>query len=466
MNYSSLALLTSTVVLLKLFQKYFNSWHRRHLPFPPGPPSYPFIGNFRDLPTKLPWLTYAKWGMQYGSDVVHASALGQHIVVVNSIKAVVELFEKRSHIHSDRPVITMIELLAAAVIMATLYGYEVRPSNDHFVALSENAVNKFSESVFPGAAAVNTFPILRYLPSWMPGAGFQRFAAESRQSAKEMREVPFDFAKRNMVASNVLITPVFVHCCFQHDGVDSKSIVARLLEANQARGRVDEIAIQEVAAVAYAAGSDTTVSALASFFLAMALHPDVQKKAQTEIDTVVGIHQLPEFKDRPSLPYVEALYREVMRWKPVLPLGLAHASSADDIYNGYFIPKGTTVFGNIWAMTRDESIYPDPERFNPDRFFTADRKLNDDDTILAFGFGRRICVGRHTADASVWGTIVSVLSTFNIAKAKDATGEDIDIDPKYSDAIVSHPLPFPCSIIPRSETAKSLVQATTMETHD
>ncbi|KAF7346379.1 O-methylsterigmatocystin oxidoreductase [Mycena sanguinolenta] len=264
-----------------------------------------------------------------------------------------------------------------------------------------------------------------------------------------MREVPFDFVKRNV-----------------RDGMDSKSVVARLLAANQARGRDDEIAIQQVAAVAYGAGADTTVSALASFFLAMALHPDIQRKAQTEIDAVVGTHQLPEFKDRPSLPYVEAIYREVMRWKPVFPLGVAHASSEDDIYNGYFIPKGTTVISNIWAMTRDESIYLEPERFNPDRFFTEDGKLNDDDIILTFGFGRRICVGRHIADASVWGTIVSVLSTFNIAKAKDASGKEIDIEPSYSGGMISHPEPFVCSITLRSEAANGLVQATTMETYD
>ncbi|KAF7346387.1 Cytochrome p450 [Mycena sanguinolenta] len=240
MNYSFLALLTAAIVLLRLFQKYLNSWHHLNLPFPPGPTPYPLVGNFCDLPTKLPWLTYTKWGVKYGSDVVHASALGQHIIVVNSIKAAAELFEKRSHIHSDRPVITMIDLLAAAVIMATLYGYEVQPDNDHFVALSENAIKKLSESVFPGAMAVNTFPILRYLPSWMPGAGFQRFAAESRQLTKEMREVPFEFVKQNM-----------------RDGVDFKSVVARLLEANHTRDYDNEAAIQEAAAVAYGAGADT-----------------------------------------------------------------------------------------------------------------------------------------------------------------------------------------------------------------
>ncbi|KAJ6466213.1 cytochrome P450 [Mycena sanguinolenta] len=474
----SLALLVLAAVALGVFYKVFRAWHRRRLLFPPGPPPYALIGNFLDLPTKLPWLTYTEWGRQYG-DLVHLSAPGQHIVVVNSLKTAGGLFEKRSHIYSDRPASTMAELMgsdinlallprgdkwrtyrrmlhqhfrpdvsrnyrpiqmekihqllqgllsspeefrehlktvAAATIMATLYEYEVQPTNDHFVALSESVMKKLSESVFPGAVAVDAFPILRYLPSWMPGAGFQRFAVEARQLTKEMQEVPVNFVKQNM-----------------RDGMDSTSVVAKLLAAN----RYDEVAIQAVAGTAYAGGADTTVSALASFCLAMALYPEIQKKAQTEIDTVIGPGRLPEFEDRSSLPFVEALYRELMRWKPVAPLGVAHASSEDDVYDGYFIPKGTIVIANIWAMTHDGSIYHEPDRFNPDRFFTADGKLNEDDTILTFGFGQRICPGRYHADATIWATIVSVLSTFNITKAKDATGKEIDIDPKYSDGLIS-----------------------------
>lgn len=72
----------------------------------------------------------------------------------------------------------------------------------------------------------------------------------------------------------------------------------------------------------------------------MALHPEIQKRAQLEIDSVIGTHRLPEFEDRPSLPFIEALFREVMRFRPVLPLGVAHAAIEDDIYEGYFIPKG------------------------------------------------------------------------------------------------------------------------------
>ncbi|KAJ6605697.1 cytochrome P450 [Mycena sp. CBHHK59/15] len=508
---TSLALLAVCIITI-VGSALLSRWRANlsGLPFPPGPKQRLITGNLHDIPTKEPWLTYTDWGRRYG-DIVHARVFGQHVILVNSLEAASDLFDKRAHIYSDRPVTPMIDLMgwafnvglmpytnewrrrrrlfqkcfrrdvslsyrsiqmkkihdllrgllsnpqdfvelyktvAAAIIMSTVYGYDVEPMNDHFVTLSERAVKKLGESVFPGAAAVNAFPILRHLPGWLPGCGFQRFAADCRQLTEEMQEVPFQYAKQNM------------------DRTGAKSIVAKLIQTNHARGGTEE---QEQAIKA-------TVSSLGSFFFAMTMHPDIQRKAQSEIDTVIGPHRLPEFEDRPSLPYVEALYREVMRWKPVLPLGVSHATSEDDIYNGCFIPKGAAVISNIWyqwcrnycisfnlqhrAMTHDESIYPEPDRFNPDRFFTADGNLNDDNVILAFGFGRRICVGRHTAEATVWATIVSVLSVFNIAKAKDAAGTEIDVNPVYSDGIISHPQPFQCSITPRSEAAMKLVQET------
>lgn len=72
----------------------------------------------------------------------------------------------------------------------------------------------------------------------------------------------------------------------------------------------------------------------------MACNLDSQEKARQEIYRVVGTGRLPEYGDRPALPYVDALYREVMRWYPVSPLGVPHATTQDDIYEGYFIPKG------------------------------------------------------------------------------------------------------------------------------
>ena len=83
-----------------------------------------------------------------------------------------------------------------------------------------------------------------------------------------------------------------------------------------------------------------TSSAVKTFFYSMALNPDIQKKAQEEIDRVVGNQRLPNFDDRESMPYTDAIYREVMRTRPILPLGFPHTSTEDDVYNGYFIPKG------------------------------------------------------------------------------------------------------------------------------
>jgi cytochrome P450 len=98
--------------------------------------------------------------------------------------------------------------------------------------------------------------------------------------------------------------------------------------------------------------------------MAMALYPEVARKAQDEIDAVVGCGCLPEFEHKSQLPYCEALVREVFRWRPIVPMGVPHSTIEDDIYEGYFIPKGsfdstlpvqdidimtgTVVLSNIW----------------------------------------------------------------------------------------------------------------------
>ncbi len=82
----------------------------------------------------------------------------------------------------------------------------------------------------------------------------------------------------------------------------------------------------------------------------MTLYPNAQKKAQAELDAVVGTGRLPEFSDRTSLPYVGALVKELLRWHCGTPLGLAHRAVADDEYDGHLIPGGATVLVNMWCV--------------------------------------------------------------------------------------------------------------------
>ena len=80
----------------------------------------------------------------------------------------------------------------------------------------------------------------------------------------------------------------------------------------------------------------------------MSLSPDVVRKAQEEIDRVIGNGRLPTSMDRPNLPYIEAVVKEVLRWHPVAPMGLPHTSTTEDVVGGYLIPKGSMVIANIW----------------------------------------------------------------------------------------------------------------------
>ena len=123
----------------------------------------------------------------------------------------------------------------------------------------------------------------------------------------------------------------------------------------------------------------------------MVLNPDVVKKAQEELDRVVGKGHLPDFSDKDRLPYIDALVKELFRWNPPVPMGIPGRATQDDVYRGYFIPAGTTVMENIWAVFRDPNLYPDPEVFNPDRFL-KDGEINpliSNPEDRVFGSGRR-----------------------------------------------------------------------------
>jgi cytochrome P450 len=199
----------------------------------------------------------------------------------------------------------------------------------------------------------------------------------------------------------------------------------------------------------------------------MAMNPKAQKKAQSQIDAVVGGNRLPMIEDRPLLPYIDAILRETLRYSTVIPLSIPHAVVDEDVYAGFRIPKGAIVISNLWSMAHNESKYPNSHEFFPDRFLSDDGTLKPDDVErIAYGFGRRICVGRHFADTSVWSVIVKILAAFTIEKAMDEKGMEIPLEPKFSSGVAIHPLPFRCNIVPRipgmdAEKLEQLIEAST-----
>lgn len=139
------------------------------------------------------------------------------------------------------------------------------------------------------------------------------------------------------------------------------------------------------------------------FFLAMALYPETQRIAQHEIDQTIGKEAFLTFQDRQRLPYVQALCKEVMRWRPVTPIAVPHVLRQDDLIGDYFVPKGTVVIGNTWSafpinvkdtfmlnlfrsLLHRESVFGhDADKFRPERFLNGGIKSFD----AAFGYGKR-----------------------------------------------------------------------------
>ncbi|KAI0826663.1 cytochrome P450 [Trametes gibbosa] len=192
----------------------------------------------------------------------------------------------------------------------------------------------------------------------------------------------------------------------------------------------------------------------------MVQYPDVARKAQEALDDVTRMTRLPTFEDRDALPYIDAVFSECMRWTSPVPLGLPHRVMEDDVYNDMAIPKGALVLANVWSISRNPVLFPDPDAFIPERYLEqtdeATARKRDPRSFI-FGFGRRKCPGMHLADASLWLAIARLLATFDFGKAKDAEGRDIEPQPEYNDASFRLLEPFPCVIRPRSERAAQLV---------
>jgi len=329
---------------------------------------------------------------------------------------------------------------AGSIILMISHGYELKPGIDPLVELADRVTEQFAVSTAPGGFMVDIIPLLRYVPAWFPGADFKRKAAVWGATLNELIEVPHNFVKQQMAA-----------------GTHRPSFTSSLLEDKQLTEE-EETDIKWSSGSLYSGGADTTVSSIYSFFLAMTLHPEVAKKAQAEIDHVVGNDRLPTFADRDQLPYVEALVKEVFRWNSVVPTGVPHRAMEDGIHEGYFIPKGSLIIANVWKLTHDPRIYSNPMAFEPARFLATEDKAPElDPRELSFGFGRRICPGLQLADSSVFISCAMSLAVFDISKCVE-NGVVIEPVNERTTGTISHPKPFRCSIVPRSERAVSLIQ--------
>ncbi|KAJ3485901.1 hypothetical protein NLI96_g4622 [Meripilus lineatus] len=391
-------------------------------------------------------------------DVMRLNVLQKTIIVLSSEKAANDLLDKRSGIYSDRPRFPMLEIFSASVLMEIAYGQHVVSDDDPYLQIA-NRLNTFIADVgMQGTHPVDVFPILQKLPPWFPGAWFIRYARDILPEFLQMQRYGFDQVREQMAKGTAKTSFLSLNLeDLSGEGEETEEELKRLElssfhlyggESNT-ESRMDTCHLY---GSPFKAGGETTRSSIHTMFLAILLNPEAQKKAQEEIDKVIGSSRLPDFSDRESLPFVECLMYEILRWRPAAPLGLPHRLMCDDEYRGMLIPKGSTVITNIRSMTLDESTHRDPYDFFPERFLPQPLGFGEPRPTYVFGFGRR-----YLAESSTWIVLATLLAVFDISPAKDEEGNDIVPSGEFHTSLTSHPVPFECTIRPRSEVAKTLV---------
>ncbi|EUC65084.1 cytochrome P450 family protein, partial [Rhizoctonia solani AG-3 Rhs1AP] len=368
------------IVVTSLLAYQFYHYNReRKLSLPPSPRSYPLIGHLLSVPKEFEHLGFVRIGEQLGSKIFSLNVFGTTIIVLNNKDDAANLFDKRSAIYSDRTCPPMVKdpsllnwgdigvligfgdrwrkyrrlmnpwltkhavikyqgsqekatrellqrllkssnevmcshkldtelyLSVSATLFRSLYGYEAESSNDPILVRTQRVIAYLANAILASSYLVNKIPALRYIPAWFPGAGWKRNASQLRKEKDSLIDELYNIGLGNIKKdenSRLMIT----------------SLRSQALKLGLTEEEVDDY-VKQVLIIMVGGGTDTTVNTLLMFFSAMVLYPEVQKKAQEELDSVIGNTRLPTIEDRDQLRYIEMIMQETFRWAPVSALG-------------------------------------------------------------------------------------------------------------------------------------------------
>ncbi|KAI1366310.1 cytochrome P450 [Xylaria arbuscula] len=509
---SPLAALSTMVLVTALFVLYGTSTARgSNKLVPKGPIGIPILGSFPFL-THYPELTLDKWAKRFGN--IYSIWLGNQLfVIISSPEIAKDLMITNGAVFSSRK-----EMFLKSQTIFAGRGITATPYNDRWrkhrrIAthwLHPKAVDKYTPVLDReatdmirlllidgqrGSALINPQPyagrcslnnMLTIVFGTRTTSVDDPLVRKALRLSREfmnctgpvsnlidfsslLQKLPTPLHKRGQKLHEDLVDTyggmIFDIDRQMHLGRDVPASLAKTMLSIRDEEELDDLDMAILASAFMIGGVETTASIM-QWFLALApSHVGMQERAHEELDRVVGRDRLPDVDDEPNLPYCHAIIKEIERTHNPFWLGTPHVASQDFMYNGQFIPQGTVCVLNTWTMHHDPERYPEPMRFEPNRFF-HDRLTSTQSSNLAdpmqrdhwmFGAGRRICPGMWVAEREIWLTVSRMLWAFDMEASPD---HPIDLK-EYDGLSGRSPVPFKVYLKPRHGNVENVLMQST-----
>ncbi|CAJ0962449.1 unnamed protein product, partial [Mesorhabditis belari] len=428
-----LQILFAAFITLYLFYEFY--WKRRN--FPPGPTPLPIVGNLLEVLLKSPgYEAYQRWKRDFGA--VHTYWIcGLPIVSIADYEIIKETFIKDGenltlhtlrdfgmgrNIMEERVMIEvdfLLERLATqkenvymqnefdiavgSVINNILFGYRFDEEHLHEFDLLKAALRQLVYKLQnPLIILASCSPIIKSLP--FINGFYNRLLAD--------RDVLYGFVRKQIAEKRKQI----------NYGVDSSEdfVESYLKEWERKKGTKQEEFYfeQQLEAVIFdiwTAGMETTSNTLTWSIVYIMNNPDVQTKIHEELDRVIRSDRKITMSDKNSLPYTNAVISEVQRLANLVPQNLCRLNSEEVVVKGYKIPAGTIMVPQICSVLYDEKIFPDPYKFDPNRFLKPDGSYQNRPELVPFSVGKRQCAGEGMAKLELYSFLANLFQRFKIS---------------------------------------------------
>ncbi|CAJ0933877.1 unnamed protein product, partial [Mesorhabditis belari] len=472
-----LLLIFITLIFLLIFQQFY--WKRRK--YPPGPIPLPLVGNMLQIFLYPPgYETFRKWRKDYGPVFTYWMS-EMPVVAICEYEAMKEsvikdgdnyvdrsfmeefnvilrggnygmtaasgdlwrdqrrftlhtmrdfgmgrnLMEERIMVEVDFLIVKLgklkrnvyvqqeFDIAIGSVINSVLFGYRFDEEHQHEFELVKGALREMLKAGSNARFLVCVIvPFMRKIP--ILNSEYYRILKRNEQMV--------EFIQRQIEERRKVV---------DLESETSSDFVEAYLKEREARkgGATEEfycdLQLRNLIYDMWGAGMETTSNTLTWAICYFLNFPEVQEKVHKELDRVIGPHRNITMADKSSLPYLNAVICEIQRFGNILVQNLIRQTTKDATICGQRIPARTVVLPQVSSVLYDEKIFPEPYKFNPDRFLNSDGSLRKIEEFIPFGIGKRQCIGEGLARMELYLFIANILQRFTLSTDKIPSMEKV-----------------------------------------